>query len=88
MIRYSYNRQVVPPAPFIHVTRRCVETGQEIPRSPAQLDIAADRTVLPGSYVEELGLVPLDELPIGTFGGRYCSCLPIACRSAFTSFRR
>jgi hypothetical protein len=57
MIRYSYNRQIVPPAPFIHVTLRCVDTGREMSQVPAQLDIAADRSVLPGSCVEELALV-------------------------------
>lgn len=70
MIRYNYNHQIVPPAPFVHVTVRCVETGQQIGQAPAQLDIAADRTVLPGEYVEQLGLVPLDEVPIGAFGGQ------------------
>lgn len=70
MIRYTYSRQVVPPAPFIHVTLRCVDTGREIQRSPAQLDTAADRTVLPENLVEALGLVPLDELPIAGFGGQ------------------
>ncbi len=70
MIRYSYNRQVVPPAPFIHVMLRCNETGREIGPSPAQRGSAADRTVLPESYVEALGLLPLDKLPIGGFGGQ------------------
>ena len=70
MIRYRYNRQIAPPAPFIHVTLRCVETDKEINELPAQLDTAADRTVLPGNCVEELGLLPLDELPIEGFGGQ------------------
>jgi hypothetical protein len=70
MIRYSYNRQLVPPAPFIHVTLRCVESGRELGQVPAQIDTAADRTVLPGRCVQELSLLPLDELPIGGFGGQ------------------
>ena len=37
---------------------------------PAQLDTAADRTVVPGRMVDELGLLPLDELPVGGFGGQ------------------
>jgi hypothetical protein len=52
------------------VTLRCVETGQQIAQTPAQLLIAADRTVLPGGYVEQLGVVPLDEVHIGAFGGQ------------------
>jgi hypothetical protein len=70
MIRYGYNRQVVPPAPFVYVTLRCVETGREIAQLPAQIDTAADRTVLPGNCVQDLGLLPLDELPVGSFGGQ------------------
>ncbi len=26
MMRYTYNRQVEPPAPFIHVSMKCLET--------------------------------------------------------------
>ncbi|HMC66986.1 MAG TPA: hypothetical protein VKI65_18760 [Gemmataceae bacterium] len=37
---------------------------------PAQLDSAADRTVIPTTLVVQLGLVPLDELPVSAFGGR------------------
>jgi hypothetical protein len=29
MIRYAYSRQLAPPAPFVHVTLRCAETGKE-----------------------------------------------------------
>jgi predicted aspartyl protease len=69
MIRYTYNRQVAPAAPFVYVNLRCVETGKEASNQPAQLDTGGDRTVLPGSIVEHLGLIPLDEIPIGGFGG-------------------
>jgi hypothetical protein len=70
MNHYSYNQQVVPPAPFVHVTVRCSETGKESSDLPAQLDTAADRTAIPGELADELGLVPLDELPVGGFGGQ------------------
>lgn len=70
MIRYGYNQQMQPPAPFVHVTIRCPETGAALADLPAQLDCAADRSVIPGRLVVELGLVPLDELPIGGFGGQ------------------
>jgi predicted aspartyl protease len=36
---------------------------------PAQRDTAADRTVIPGSLVDILGLLPLDELPFLGLGG-------------------
>jgi hypothetical protein len=70
MTRYRYNQQLVPPAPFVHVTLRCEETGKELADLPAQLDCAADRTVLPGKLVDQLGLVPLDELQVSGFGGQ------------------
>lgn len=70
MIRYAYNRQVEPPAPFVHVSLRCADTGQIVNDLPAQIDTAADRTVIPGNLVERLGLVPLDELPVAGFGGQ------------------
>ncbi len=70
MIRYRYNQQVSPPAPFIHVTLLCREAGTQRADLPAQLDTAADRTVIPGALVEQLGLVPLDELPVAGFGGQ------------------
>ena len=70
MIRYGYNQQITPPAPFVHVTIRCPETGNSVDEVPAQLDSAADRTVIPGRLLVELGLVPLDELRVVGFGGQ------------------
>jgi hypothetical protein len=49
MIRYAYNRQVEPPAPFVHVTLRRPGQDQASEELPAQIDTAADRTVIPGS---------------------------------------
>jgi hypothetical protein len=74
MIHYSYNRQIQPPAPFVHVTVRCAETHKQITDLPAQLDTAADRSAIPGSVAGELALVPLDELPVSGFGARSCVC--------------
>jgi hypothetical protein len=62
MIRYTYNRQVELPAPFIHVSLRCVETGKSIDNLPALIDTAAERTVIPEGLVRLLALVPLEEL--------------------------
>jgi hypothetical protein len=70
MIRYGYNQQMQPPAPFVHVVVRCPETGAVAADLPAQLDCAADRSVIPGRLVADLGLVPLDELHVGGFGGQ------------------
>jgi predicted aspartyl protease len=62
MIRYAYNRQLTPPAPFAHVTLRSVNGARELTDLPAQLDSGADRTVVPSQAVELLGLVPVREL--------------------------
>jgi hypothetical protein len=70
MIRYAYNQQVSPPAPFVHVTLRCAEMAIELTDIPAQLDCAADRTAIPAHLVTELSLVPLDEIRVSGFGGQ------------------
>lgn len=70
MIRYAYNQQVQPPAPFVYVTLRCNETGAIAADLPAQLDCAADRSLIPGKFVADLGLVPFDQIPVSGFGGQ------------------
>lgn len=56
MIRYNYLTQLQPPAPFVYVTLRNPVTGAEKRDVPAQLDCAADRSVLPESEATALGL--------------------------------
>jgi len=70
MIRYSYNRQIAPPAPLVHVTVRSPERGTAVSDLPALLDTAADITVIPAHVAEELNLIALDETPIGGLDGR------------------
>jgi Retroviral aspartyl protease len=72
MIRYLYNRQFTPPAPFVHVTIRG-HTGIELTDLPAQLDPGADRTLVPYRFIEELQLIQLDELSIQGLGGQVIS---------------
>jgi hypothetical protein len=69
MVRYAYNQQVTPPAPFVHVSVRppIGETAGVV--VPAQIDTAADLSVIPGRVVEELRLVPLDSVSALGFGG-------------------
>ena len=69
MIVYSYNRQITPPAPFVHITVQRPDKAAAVPDVPAQLDTAADTTVVPASVVEILGLVQLGEAEIMGFGG-------------------
>lgn len=69
MPRYNYNRQIAPPAPFVHVSLRRPTGGDGLDDVPAQVDTAADMTVVPWSVVESLQLVQLDQRPVGGFGG-------------------
>jgi predicted aspartyl protease len=57
MIRYRYAQHLNPPAPFVYVALRCPQTGSRAENLAAQIDTAADRTVLPGSVIRSLGLV-------------------------------
>jgi hypothetical protein len=47
MVRYAYNQQVTPPAPFVHVTVRPPHKGHAGVIVPAQIDTAADLSVIP-----------------------------------------
>ena len=69
MIRFSYLSQLQPPAPFVYVTLRNPVTGAEQRDVPAQLDCAADRTLLPESIAQALALQPIGMISIGGVGG-------------------
>jgi len=94
MIRYRYANHLAPPAPFVNVTIRCPQTGNCEIDLPAQMDTAADRTIIPGSVARKLGLVEdgrllfqgfagdLVELPIYLVELRVHDLPPIALRAA------
>jgi hypothetical protein len=69
MIRYAFLAQLDPPAPFVNVVLRNPATGAELRDLPAQLDTAADRTVLPDSLVKSLVLPQVGAMKLGGFGG-------------------
>jgi hypothetical protein len=69
VIRYRYNTQVQPPAPFVHLQLRNPADGRELSSIPAQIDTAADRTVLPQALAESLGLAQIGTMLIGGLGG-------------------
>lgn len=69
MIRYKFNQQVSPPAPFVHVTIGRPVDEEALPDIAAQLDTAADMTVVPWHIVEAPRLDQLDEVPTLGFGG-------------------
>jgi len=69
VIRYNYQTQLTPPAPFVYVTLRNPVTGALQRDVPAQLDIAADRTLLPDAVTKALALPPIGTIAIGGVGG-------------------
>jgi len=46
MIRYKYNQQVSPPAPFVHVTISRPNDETSVRDLPAQIDTAAEMTMI------------------------------------------
>ncbi len=69
MIRYQYLTQILPPAPFVHVTLTNPVSGVQQQDLPAQLDTAADRTLLPDALVQALGLAQIGLIRIGGVAG-------------------
>jgi hypothetical protein len=70
MIRYRYVTHLSPPAPFVNVSLQCPTTGRQTASLAAQVDTAADRTVLPAQVVAALGLVEVGSFLIEGFGGQ------------------
>jgi hypothetical protein len=69
MARYRYAAEFKPPAPFVQVTLRNPTTGEQRRGIPAQMDTAADRTVLPEAVGLSLHLNRIGEMLVGGFGG-------------------
>jgi hypothetical protein len=67
-IRYGYQHALRIPAPFVNVTPRNLQGTEELLNQPAQVDTGADRTVLPMALVDELKLLPVDEITVGGLG--------------------
>jgi predicted aspartyl protease len=70
MVRYAYNRQVSPAAPFVHLIVRTPNGNPSGVEVPALIDTGADFSVIPGRLVDDLGLVPLDWAQAIGFGGQ------------------
>jgi predicted aspartyl protease len=67
--RYRYNHQVNPAAPFVHVSLQALEGTAEVVELPAQLDTAADITVVPEILVLHARLVLFGTMEVAAFGG-------------------
>lgn len=73
MVRYKYNDELTPPAPFVYVMIGLPDGPDTPVRVPAQVDSAADRTVIPLAVADGLGLLKVRELMVGGFGGSIVS---------------
>jgi len=69
MARYRFNEQLTPPAAFVFASIIRPDGGASARDVPAQLDTAADFTVLPTAIVSRLGLRQVSEIPVSGFGG-------------------
>lgn len=69
MTRYRYQSDLIPPAPFVLVTLQNPLTGVSREDLPAQLDTAADRTLIPDELAHALALPRSGTIPIGGVGG-------------------
>ena len=68
MVRYNYNRQLDPPAPFVHVVLARPD-GSGAVEWPAQLDTGADRSVIPPEARQSVGLAETGVLRVAGLGG-------------------
>lgn len=66
-VRYNYNQQVQPPAPFIYVTVGAPNHRTERENIPVLIDTGADITAIPIDLVTDLGLIKFSEIVAGGF---------------------
>lgn len=76
MIRFRYQSQIVPPAPFVLVTLRNPHSNIRHENAPTQLDTAADRTVIPDALARELALPRTGTITVEGVGG-FVSTMPL-----------
>lgn len=86
MVRYKYNEQLNPPAPFVHVSIMVPDQPEVEKRLPAQLDTAADHTVIPLALVDDLHLERVRELLIAGLGGTTARLLTFLVRLRVHAF--
>jgi predicted aspartyl protease len=69
VIRYAYFPYGARPAPFVHATIRCPQTGARTEEVPAQVDTGAETSILPGALARSLGLAQMGAVSVAGFGG-------------------
>lgn len=60
--RFPYSPSRSPEIPAVIVTLRSPDAVQSIPGVSAHIDTAADRTLIPLSLLQQLGLMPLRQI--------------------------
>src|SRR5262245_36977819 len=70
MIRFRYNQQVHPAAPYVYVILRPPSEDGPSREVPALVDTGADTTVVPLEVVEALDLPQIGVVRTAGFGGR------------------
>jgi predicted aspartyl protease len=68
-VRYRYNQQVQPPAPFIYVVIHHPVGQTAMERLPALLDSGADITAVPRAIADRLGLVKFSDVILAGYAG-------------------
>lgn len=61
-VRYRYNQQQQPPAPFVYVTVHTPDDTRSSARYPALIDSGAAITVIPTEIAEQLTLLQYGEI--------------------------
>jgi hypothetical protein len=69
LIRYAYNTQLQPPAPFVLLVLRDPASGAEARDVPAQIDTGADCTIIPQRLSLALALKVCGQATATGFGG-------------------
>lgn len=73
-IKTTYLSAVSPPGPFVSVGVAKRDGSAVVPNCGAQVDTAADWTVLPQPLADRLGLTPTREVELTGFGGIPSRC--------------
>lgn len=68
-ISASYLNALNPSAPFASIEIRNLDGSICIPNQPAQLDTAADWTIVPEALINQLGATPARFISLMGFGG-------------------
>ena len=68
-MKIAYNSALYPPAPFLSVQISPL-TNNRSESIPAKIDTGADITAIPSRLIDQLGLVPADEIQVEGYDRR------------------